>query len=108
MERIYKVIKLSNDNEILVIETKDKMLNTMLTTDLSTLSPSFEKVISGQSDFEDVTGNVCRVQISKNLTKIYDTLSENEKYSEIPTEVIGKLIKEYEALLNSFMKVNNK
>ena len=91
-----------------MIETGNEILNTMLFTDLSTLSPIFEKVISGQSDFEESTGNVCRVEISKNSTKIYDVLSEDEKYSEISTEVIGKLIKEYEVLLSSFMEANNK
>lgn len=107
MKRNYKVITLSNNDEILAIQTENELLNTMLFTDYSTLKTYFEKVISGQSDFEEGTGNVCRVEISKELTKIYDVLSEKEEYFEISTNEIGKILKEYGALLDAFEKCKN-
>lgn len=108
MERIYKVLTLSDDifgdYEILVIKTKNKILNKFLSSNFSTLIPGFKKVINGESDFKEAIGSGFRVQVSKDITKIYDERSKNKEYFEIATDELVNIMNEYEALLEAFEK----
>lgn len=108
MERTYKVITLSDDFfgdcEKFIIKTKNKILNKFLSSNYSPLIPGFEKVISGESDFKEAKGCGFRVQVSKDITKIYDEHSKNKEYFEIATDELLNIMNEYEALMEAYEK----
>ena len=106
MERIYKVLTASDDifgdYERLVIKTKNKILNKFLSSNYSTLIPGFKKVIKGESDFKEAIGSGFRLQVSKNITKIYDERSKNKECFKIETTELVNIMNEYEALKYAF------
>ena len=108
MERTYKVLTLSDDifgdYETLVIKTKNKILNKFLSSNYSLLIPGFKEVISGESEFKEAIGSGFRIQVSKDITKIYDLRSKNKEYFEIPTDELLNIMNEYDVLIQAFEK----
>ena len=41
------------------------------------IKSGFDRVLSGESEYEEVNGNVCCAEISPKTTKVYDNLAED-------------------------------
>ncbi|MDU4659780.1 MAG: hypothetical protein E6Y39_06555, partial [Clostridium butyricum] len=55
---------------------------------------SIDKVLDGQSEYEELNGNVCGVEINKDMTRIYDNLAEDGmgNWCEIETQELRELV----------------
>ncbi|MGN0495043.1 MAG: hypothetical protein ACI4GW_02330 [Lachnospiraceae bacterium] len=64
------------------------------------IKADFDKVLSGESVYEEVNGNVCCVEITPETTKVYDNLIEDDEeyYStccEVDTQELRQIIEEW-------------
>lgn len=67
----------------------------------------FRKVLSGDSELEEMAGNVCRLEIRRDLTRIYDMLDEEEDeepFCEVGTRELLELMEEWIAKRRSFFE----
>ena len=57
----------------------------------------FDKVLSGESKYEELTGNVCTAEISPKTTKIFDALADDGMghWCEVDTKELRLLIDEW-------------
>ena len=99
----YREIKIGK-KERLLIDLDDKryeMLSTFLESDVTPfeewIKEDFDKVLSGQSEYEEVNGNVCGVEIRPIKTKVFDNLAEDGMgdWCEIDTKELRYLIDEW-------------
>lgn len=78
--------------------SKYELLSTFLESDVTPfedwIKEDFDKVISGQSEYEEVNGNVCCAEISPKTTKVYDNLAEDAmgNWCEVDTKELRQLI----------------
>ena len=76
--RFYKTILIGKKRRLLIEfkENKYQILSTFLESDVSPfeewIKSDFDRVISGESEYEEVNGNVCCAEISPKTTKVYD------------------------------------
>lgn len=101
------------DDIIFEFGEKQKLLSTFLSSDVTPfeewIKADFDKVISGESDYEEVNGNVCSAEIGPITTKIYDNLIEDdEEYyascCEVDTKELRQLIDEWCNKVREFKK----
>ena len=52
------------------------------------------QVLSGESDYEELNGNVCGVEIHKDKTQVYDNLAEDGmgNWCEVDTKDLRELV----------------
>jgi len=116
-ERKYKVIELSNGKKEITILFSDiknpEILSSFFYSDVTPfedwIKTDFDKVISGESEYEEVNGNVCSAEIGPITTKIYDNLIEDdEEYyntcCEVNTKELRALIDEWCEMVKKFKK----
>lgn len=91
----------------------NKLLTTFLSSDVTPfedwIKADFDRVLSGESEYEEISGNVCCAEISPKTTKIYDNLMEDEEeyYStccEVDTRELRQLIDEWCDKVREFKK----
>lgn len=101
--RFYKTIQIGK-KERLLIEFKGnkyEILSTFLESDVSPfeewIKSAFDRVLSGESEYEEVNGNVCCAEISPKTTKVYDNLAEDAmgNWCEVDTKELRQLIDEW-------------
>lgn len=103
INRTYRVIKIGTKQELLIDFEDEKfaLLSTFLESDVHAfeewIKMKFDKVLSGESEYEEVNGNVCCAEISIGTTKIYDNLAEDAmgKWCEVDTRELRNLIDEW-------------
>ena len=101
--RFYKTIINEKKRRLLIEfkENKYQILSTFLESDVSPfeewIKSDFDRVISGESEYEEVNGNVCCAEISPKTTKIYDNLAEDAmgNWCEVDTKELRQLIEEW-------------
>ena len=101
--RFYKTIQIGKKERLLIEfkENKYEILSTFLESDVSPfeewIKSSFDKVLSGESEYEEVNGNVCCVEISPKTTKVCDNLVEDAigNWCEVDTKELRQLIDEW-------------
>ena len=101
--RFYKTIQIGKKERLLIEfkENKYEILSTFLESDVSPfeewIKSSFDKVLSGESEYEEVNGNVCCAVISTKTTKVYDNLVEDAigNWCEVDTKELRQLIDEW-------------
>lgn len=101
--RFYKTIQIGKKERLLIEfkENKYEILSTFLESDVSPfeewIKSSFDKVLSGESEYEEVNGNVCCAEISPKTTKVYDNLVEDaiRNWCEVDTKELRQLIDEW-------------
>ena len=61
------------------------------------IKSGFDRVLSGESEYEEVNGNVCCAEISPKTTKVYDNLAEDAmgNWCEVDTKELRQLIDEW-------------
>lgn len=67
---------------IIIVEDSIKLVASFLMSDIQGSDPSYvyeaiDKVVSGESIMEEINGNRCGVEISKDYTTIYDNLASD-------------------------------
>ncbi len=120
ISRKYNIYNIQNDGAYIAIECdveNAETLNMFLNTDIRAfedwIKADFDKVLSGESEYEEVSGNVCSAEISPLTTKIYDMLIEDdEEYyascCEVDTKELRKLIDEWCDKVREFKREHNK
>lgn len=101
--RFYKTIQIGKKERLLIEfkENKYEILSTFLESDLSPfeewIKSAFDRVLSGESEYEEVNGNVCCAEISPKTTKVYDNLAEDAmgNWCEVDTKELRQLIDEW-------------
>ncbi|MCM1084427.1 MAG: hypothetical protein NC393_09510 [Clostridium sp.] len=85
----------------IIFQEKYQLLTTFMYCDVlpfeDWIKTGFDKVLSGESEYEEVNGNVCCAEISFKSTKIYDNLAENAmgNWCEVDTQELRKIIEEW-------------
>ena len=84
---------------ILIVDQKIQLVSTFLMSDIQGANPDYvfdalDKVLSGKSEYEELNGNVCGVEIHKDKTQIYDNLAEDGmgNWCEIETTELRELV----------------
>lgn len=103
MSVFYRKIKIGT-KEHLLIEFKEKeyeILSTFLESDVvpfeEWIKADFDKVLSGKSEYEEVNGNVCGIEIRQTTTKVFNNLAEDGRgnWCEVDTKELRQLIDEW-------------
>lgn len=85
----------------IIFHEKYQLLTTFLTCDVlpfeDWIKTDFDKVLSGESEYEEVNGNVCCAEISLKTTKVYDNLAEDAmgNWCEVDTQELRQIIEEW-------------
>ncbi|WP_294351208.1 hypothetical protein [uncultured Clostridium sp.] len=99
----YKFSKLEysdGDKDLIIImEERYQMIAQFLMSDIQGSDPGYvfeaiDKVLSGESDYEELNGNVCGVEIHKDKTQVYDNLAEDGmgNWCEVDTKDLRELV----------------
>ena len=117
IEKEYKIIDLGNGRKDIIIlfsnlnnsETLTSFLYSDVTPFEDWIKADFDRVISGESEYEEVNGNVCFAEIGPVTTKIYDNLVDDdaEYYNsccELDTKELRRLIDEWCEKVRDFKK----
>lgn len=99
---------------IIIMEDKVQLVSSFLMSDIQGSDPQYvfeaiDKVLNGESDYEELNGNVCGVEIHKDKTQIYDNLAEDGmgNWCEIETIELRELVEIWANELKKF-KAKNK
>ena len=85
----------------IIFDEKYRLLTTFMSCDVlpfeEWIKSDFDRVISGESEYEEVNGNVCCAEISPKTTKVYDNLAEDAmgNWCEVDTKELRQLIEEW-------------
>lgn len=97
---------------IVMDEEKYRMIAQFLMSDVQGQDPQYiftaiDNVLSGKSEFEQLIGNVCCVDINRENTQIYDNLAEDRKgeWCEIETKELRKLVETWSNEIKQFNDV---
>ena len=101
--RFYKTIQIGKKERLLIEfkENKYQILSTFLESDVSPfeewIKSAFDRVLSGESEYEEVNGNVCCAEISLKTTKVYDNLAQDAmgNWCEVDTQELRQIIEEW-------------
>ncbi len=97
----YRIIKQGKHKTLLIeFEKEYRTLNYFLNYDVlpfeDWVKEYFDKVISGESEYEEINGNICGAEISPITTKLYNNLENGAEYDasccEVDTKELRKLI----------------
>ncbi len=103
IQREYRAIRIGEKDELL-IDFKDEhfeLISTFLESDVRAfenwIKKAFDKVLSGESEYEEVNGNVCCAEIGSKTTRIYDNLAEDAmgKWCEVDTKELRDILDEW-------------
>ena len=99
------------DKDLIIVmeEEKYRLVAQFLMSDVQGQDPqyvfeSIDNVLSGKSEYEELNGNACGVEIHKEKTQIYDNLAEDGKgdWCEIETKELRKLVEIWHNELKRF------
>ena len=85
----------------IIFDEKYQLLTTFMSCDVlpfeKWIKSGFDRVLSGESEYEEVNGNVCCAEISPKTTKVYDNLAEDAmgNWCEVDTKELRQLIDEW-------------
>lgn len=97
----FRTLELVNGQMELLIEFEDKsksIISTFLESDVQAFGryalEAIDKVLNVKSEYEELNGNVCGVEIHKDMTQIYDNLAEDGmgNWCEIETKELRELV----------------
>lgn len=97
----FRVLELNDGQKELLIDFYDsqiEILSSFLESDVipfeDYVKEGFDKVLSGESDYEELNGNVCGVEIHKDKTQIYDNLAEDGigNWCEVDTNDLREIV----------------
>lgn len=84
---------------IIEVDKEIQLVGNFLMSDIQGNDPSYvyeaiDKVINGESNFEEINGNMCGVEIRKDYTMVYNNLAPDGmgNYCKIETSELRNLI----------------
>ena len=84
---------------IIIMEEKYQMVAQFLMSDIQGSDPNYvfeaiDKVLNDESEYEELNGNVCGVEIHKDMTQIYDNLADDGmgNWCEVETKEFRELV----------------
>ena len=110
LNRHYRIIEIGNKKRLLIDfdEEKYETLSIFFECEVSQfeewIKESFDKVLSGESEFEEIHGNVCGAEITRDTTTILDDLAEDGRgdWCEIDTKELRMLIDDWSENMRKF------
>lgn len=89
--------KSGRKKKIIIVSPKIRLVADFLMSDIQGSDPTYvvdaiDKVLSGKSNFEEIDGNVCGVEIRKDFTTIYNNLDDNAEECRIETTELRKFV----------------
>ena len=100
---------------IIIMEEKYQMVAQFLMSDIQGsdsiyVFKAIDKVLNGESEYEELNGNVCGVEIHKDKTQIYDNLADDGmgSWCEIETKELRELVEIWSDELKKFKNEQNK
>ncbi len=82
----FEELSLDDNSKLLVMRVDDsiKLVTSFLFSDIQGENPNYvleiiDTVLSGKSDYEEICGNMCEVDVYKDYSEIYDMLAEDGK-----------------------------
>lgn len=101
----YKIDKYKLKNGIedisIIFDEKYQILTIFMSCDVipfeDWIKADFDRVLSGESEYEEVNGNICCAEISLKTTKVYDNLAEDAmgNWCEVDTQELRQIIEEW-------------
>lgn len=98
---------------IIIMEDKIQLVSSFLMSDIQGSDPQYvfeaiDNVLNGESDYEELNGNVCGVEIHKDKTQIYDNLADDGmgNWCEIETTELRELVEIWCKKLKQFKEEN--
>jgi len=117
IEKKYKILELSNGKKDITILINNinhaEVLSSFLYSDVTAfedwIKADFDRVISGEMEYQEVNGNVCSAEIRPVTTKLYDNfIEDDEEYyntcCEVNTKELRALIDEWCEMVKKFKK----
>ncbi len=112
IKREYIVFEKSNGEKDLAVSVDMKngdILGSFLYSEVGSfedwIREHFDKVLTGKSKLEELSGNICRLEIGPDNTRVYDMLddeADEEPFCEVNTGELMELIGEWCAKRRSF------
>lgn len=107
------IFKSGNKKRIIIMEEKYQLVAQFLMSDIQGSDPSYvyqaiDKVLNAESEYEELNGNVCGVEIHKDMTQIYDNLADDGigNWCEIETKELRELVEIWCKELKRFKEQN--
>lgn len=100
------------DDIVFEFKSGYELISTFLSADVQPFSKyvieAIDKVLNGESDYEELNGNVCGVEIHNDKTQIYDNLAEDGmgNWCEIETTELRELVEIWCEKLKQFKEEN--
>ncbi len=105
MKYNYSVLKDHNGYTLFKFTDELKLLEYVFEDMLTFKEPIFKeainKVISGQSEYEEIGGNMCSLEIRKNYTTIYSEYISDGMLDELQVETSGLF-----SMINNWLEEN--
>ena len=102
LEKKYEVYELADGRKHLNVifdDEKYDLLTIFLVVEVNSfrewIKDSFDKVISGRVQYEEIGGNICYAEITPDITTIYNSLSDDDEQCEVNTLELRRLIDEW-------------
>ena len=104
IKRKYRLITFPNGKNKLNVEFDDSnydLLSAFFFSDYTSfgewIDQIIEKVVTGQTEMQNISGNICELIITKNSIKVYDMLADDGigNCCEIATNEMIELMKEW-------------
>ncbi|MDS0526597.1 hypothetical protein NNC19_12970 [Clostridium sp. SHJSY1] len=98
---------------VIILEKEVELVATFLMSDVQGYPDyameALESVLNGQSEYEELNGNVCGLEIRKEKTTVYDNLAEDGmgNWCEIETRELKELVDIWTTKLAEFRKQNH-
>lgn len=67
---------------------------------------TIDNVLNGNKENDELSMNIHRLEVNKNITKIIDKLSENRDTTEVETSTLKSVLEEYVAKRQKFESEN--
>lgn len=89
--------KSGRKKKIIIVNPEIRLVAEFLMSDIQGSDPTYvydaiDNVLSGKSDYEEIDGNVCGVEIRKDFTTIYDNISDDGDKCIIETRELREFV----------------
>lgn len=106
LEHEYKIMEtIRGDKDIIILfnihnhETLSSFFSSDVTPFADWIKADFDRVLSGESQYEEISGNFAFVEISPSTTKVYNNLVDDDEFEnsccEVDTKELREVIEEW-------------
>lgn len=106
----YKTIIIGAKKELICTVKNNELLTSFLITDgmsfYENIISIIDNVLNGNKENDELSMNIHKLEVNKNITKIIDKLSENRDTTEVETSALKSVLEEYAAKRQKFESEN--